>query len=535
MAKLSGLSRDRESNQDQENNVVQKKRNNGWPESTHTGIDIQGMKEKLAESLPSLPPFLKRKGNDIDIVYNEFIKYLEGNGFYKYKTFRDYIIVRVEDNKVAEYLLHNIRDFCSRSFGDEVFNLMIKYDSSFFTKNRLGHLRNLPKINPIDTEDIGYLYFKDYACEVQANQSIKKINYTELPGYVWANQIIDRNIDIIEDQFELAKGEFDKFIWNVCNHDEDRFLSLRTAIGYLLHGYFDPANTKCIVLMDERISNTPEEANGGTGKSIIGKSIIKIKGSTGVEVSGKRMTFNSPFSFQRLNVDTQLLFINDANAKFPFEKLFNGITDGFEVEWKRQHPFVVDGIKVILSTNYALQGFGVSHERRKFEFELAPYYNEFNTPEKEFRHKLFLDWNDNEWNYFYNFMLNCLKLYLVHGLVAPQKINVLKRRFIETTSPIFYDFFENGYIKLYQEYDTHELFFNFKKFNDYDKSITKNMFTRYLTKMILSMNWEMVAKRGTGNRFKLIWFIEKTPEGRNHPIAPLNLSGITKPEDLQEA
>ena len=78
--------------------------------------------------------------------------------------------------------------------------------------------------------------------------------------------------------------------------------------------------------------------------------------------------------------------------------------------------------KISITTNYTVKGEGSSHLRRVFEVEMAGYFNDKNTPEDEFGHLLFSDWNDEEWSKFDNFMLRCVQYYLNNGLVESKTI-----------------------------------------------------------------------------------------------------------------
>jgi hypothetical protein len=54
-----------------------------------------------------------------------------------------------------------------------------------------------------------------------------------------------------------------------------------------------------------------------------------------------------------------------------------------------------------------------SHERRKLEFEVKPYYNKDNTPVMEFGRTFFTGWDDEEWARFYNVMAQCVAEYFL--------------------------------------------------------------------------------------------------------------------------
>jgi len=56
--------------------------------------------------------------------------------------------------------------------------------------------------------------------------------------------------------------------------------------------------------------------------------------------------------------------------------------------------------------------------------EFKQYFNKSHTPEEEFGHILYDDWDSDEWNKFYNFMFDCFQYYLNNGLVAAENKNL---------------------------------------------------------------------------------------------------------------
>ncbi len=78
-----------------------------------------------------------------------------------------------------------------------------------------------------------------------------------------------------------------------------------------------------------------------------------------------------------------------------------------------------------------------------FELEFSDHYNETHQPVHDFGHNFFEDWDEEEWNRFDNFMLECLMLYLDEGLIDYKKINLLQRKLIADTSKDFIEFIES--------------------------------------------------------------------------------------------
>jgi hypothetical protein len=81
-----------------------------------------------------------------------------------------------------------------------------------------------------DNKDTAYLYYKNGAVKVK-HDSVTRIDYLDLGGYVWSDHVIDRN-------FQLCDGDgcdYQQFITNICGQDESRIKSMKSTIGYLLH------------------------------------------------------------------------------------------------------------------------------------------------------------------------------------------------------------------------------------------------------------------------------------------------------------
>ena len=104
------------------------------------------------------------------------------------------------------------------------------------------------------------LYYRNKALKVRYN-SIEEIDYNDLDGYVWRNNIIDRDYENVDHH----QSQFRSFVWFISGQDRERYNTFKSIIGYLLHSYKNSANNKAIILNDEKISDNP---NGGSGKGL---------------------------------------------------------------------------------------------------------------------------------------------------------------------------------------------------------------------------------------------------------------------------
>ena len=103
-------------------------------------------------------------------------------------------------------------------------------------------------------------------------------------------------------------------------------------------------------------------------------------------------------------MDTKIVLFDDVHRKFDFEKLFPVITEGIQVERKYKNRITIpysDSPKVLITTNYALNGTGSSFRRRLYEFQLSQFFNDENTPFRKFGRVFFEGWDVDQWNMFY--------------------------------------------------------------------------------------------------------------------------------------
>ena len=267
---------------------------------------------------------------------------------------------------------------------------------------------------------------------------------------------------------------------NVCKQNEERFFSLLSALGYMNHTYKDKSNAKMIVFVDEQIGKQGE-ANGGTGKSLVAQCLRKFKN---VCYKGKGWTPEKNFAFEGISLDTDILLIDDAIEKFPFEKLFTHITDDFSVEGKGDKSHVIpfdQSPKTLLTTNYSLRGEGSSYDRRKTVFEFSDYYGSGITPRSEFGHNLFDGWDESQWQSFDLFMLYAVQHFLSCGL-QEVNINYAERDLLESTSEQFVDFMDN--IKNDERNSSNDLLQKFIESEPSYKHLKSNTFNKWIKKYV---------------------------------------------------
>ena len=381
--------------------------------------------------------------DQIKLATYRFLQYLEYNNIFKFypddesgtflfvKNDKNFISV-FEEPKIKDFVLKDLRD---RGFID-AFELMANH-TSYFHSTYLSMVSSIDVKFNKDDKDTSYIYYNNGVVKTTKDK-IEKIPYSEINDLIWKNQVIDRDIDLKE----KSDGVFKSFIWKVSGENVDRYYTLKSVIGYLMHSHQNEAKPKAIIFNDEMISE--DVPNGGSGKGLIHRAIGHIKNV--VIEDGKKFDPRGQFAYQKVNKDTQIFLMDDVPKHFNFESLFSIVTEGMTIEKKGQDAFQIpfkDSPKISITTNYTIQGQGPSHERRVFEVEIANYFNEERTPENEFGHLFFSDWDQEEWARFDNFMIRCVQYFLKNGLVESDKVNLAIRKFKNSVGIEFIEFMED--------------------------------------------------------------------------------------------
>jgi hypothetical protein len=378
------------------------------------------------------------KNGSIKIVPVLYKKFLEDNGFFKYypSGSSQHIFVRVVNNLISNSSEDEIKDFVLSfllsSNHIPIYNFFAER-TKFFGEDFLTLLSPVDVLFIKDTATEAYIYFKNCAVKV-TKDSVQTIDYIDLAGYVWKDHVIDRMyLDC-----DYSGCDFEKFMFNICAKDDDRFKSLKSTTGYLLHQYKDLSKSMAVVLNDELISDNPE---GGTGKGLFMKGISKLKKV--VTINGKQFSFAQSFPYQLVSADTQILCFDDVKKGFDFESLFSDITEGITLEKKNKDAIKIpyeNSPKIVITTNYAIKGKGNSFSRRKWELEFYNHYREDFTPFNEFGRMFFSDWDDDEWCQFDMFMISTLQFYMAHGLVRSKFVNLKIRQLSAETCHEFVEY-----------------------------------------------------------------------------------------------
>ncbi|HOJ06770.1 MAG: hypothetical protein HND40_00195 [Ignavibacteriota bacterium] len=453
---------------------------------------------------------IKRSGNGVfksEINFYDLIEFLEQKGYAKKYLDQSYLFIKNDSNVVDMIELEKIKDnliayikhyYQKNAFNKrELLNELYSRSGYYFGRKLIECIPSINLEVIRDKQDEAYYYFNNGFVKVTKDEGIRLYDYSELEGRIWKSQIIQRDFNRVNDE---RKSVYEQFLFNVAGKSDDRLKTIKSSIGYLLHGYKDSANAKVVVLVDEKIPDDGEP-NGRTGKSIYGKALSKLKKSS--RIDGKNFTFTERFTFQEVYLDTKILEFNDVTRKFDFERLFSVTTDDMTIENKKEKPFTLkfeDSPKLLVSTNYTIKGQGASYEDRLFEVEFSDHYNENHKPLDDFGKRLFDDWDADEWNRFDNFMLECVELFLKEGLVEYKPINLERRKLLDQTSPEFIEFAEQE-ISAGDEYDKTALFNKFRTTYTDFTWLKQRTFTNWTKAYSGYMNYSYNTRESNGTSY----------------------------------
>jgi len=392
------------------------------------------------------PFWSENDDGEVKVSLSDVVDWLEACGFnktYEYGSDNSTkiqeqrgLIRRRSEEQIRDHVLGYLRDAGER----RVLSKVRRAANHYLSSKTFDSLK--PRdIDPLrDEKERAFIPYHNGVARVTAEE-IQLVPYGELGRPVWRDAVLDRRIDLDasfnEDQ--IQDGEFARFQFKAMKEEDMRMQSLMSAQGYLVHGYKNRAQARAVIFMDEVISENPA---GRTGKGLSAQGYGKMIPTT--HVDARRIDLRNRFAFQSATPGvTRLLHFNDAGEHFPFERLFAAITDDMSIERKNRDRVVVpfsDSPKFLITTNFVISGRGGSHEGRVFEVEFGSYFSKDHTPEDEFGHLLFDEWDARQWKCFDNYMLQCVQLYLRHGLISYEQVNLAWKKFVQHTSPEFADF-----------------------------------------------------------------------------------------------
>lgn len=403
----------------------------------------------------------KIEGDKVEVQQMSLIHLLEEMG---------YGICRDENSPYNNQLIHKrnnvIQVYNEKNLAHKLICLMqahkldvkliekfVRGSLGYLAPSKLQLLKTIELDILLDTRDTTYIPFMNRLIKVTRNgYEVLKYKEEVMEGSILSNSRINKRFT----QQESSEGcTFKEFCRMITGNSEERFNSLQSILGYLLHTNKELQENKIVILYDAEMGNS-HEANGGTGKTLLINGAIKQMRNVTV-IDGKRYDSRpNRFLYQNVNPSTNIVLFDDVNNKFNLEDIFSVATGDFEVEKKGKQSFIIEykyAPKFVVSSNREVKMIsGASSKRRKIELVLDNVFSESFTPKEYFGEVFFSsDWSEDKFNKFYTFMFECIVYYHQHGLVGYTSKELANSRLKGILGNELYDFIHEDIMELYEE------------------------------------------------------------------------------------
>ena len=269
---------------------------------------------------------------------------------------------------------------------------------------------------------------------------------------------------------------------------ELHFINKVMALGYMMSKHKTAGQPYAIYAMETEQSDEGTHL-GGTGKSLFMTStemIRKLLFINGQELNPQKTEFMLQGVVKGV---TDTVYFDDLNELIDLHRFMPMITGKMVVNAKHRDAFVLnfkDSPKVAFTSNHAIKKFDASLRRRTWFTAFTDYYHSDDpmrgmkerSPYTQFRKNLIQDYDEAEMNGFYNFMLNCIRVWhKLHVRIQPPMKQIEKSNLQRAISDEF--------IWWCEEYFTEDrlncLVNKHQAFEDYKATLNKKI--AYMIKM----------------------------------------------------
>ncbi len=467
-----------------------------WGPEIGTFWDVDA-KKKVSINRYKLERFL----SDVGGFYLYF--YDKGSTIFKIIRDRSGLIEEASTEQIKKFIKDYVMTLPDVFDGgvtqQELLEVIYKGGEAYFSKSFFEFLDRKELDFLKDTVDTGFLAFRNGVVVVNKD-SIRLTSYGQLKKCIWKSQVIEFDFEVINNM-DIESSEFCLFVQRVCGGKEEHIGQAMSLIGYLLHGYKDASKPFSVILAEE---NEDEKKGGGTGKGIFVRGIKEITNTQTID--GKNFKIDKSFAFQRVDLDTKVIAIEDVRKNVDFEGFYSIITEGITVEKKNKDELYIpykDSPKILFTTNYTLPSVGNHAKRRQRVIEFTNHYHPGHTPIDEFNHRLFDDWDRDEYNRFYNLMVWAIQFYLTAGVIELPASDSLQRKAVRTG-------YGEEFMEWFDEYSANGcgewknftgLFTDFCATNQFDKKdYSQKRFKRALQDASEKLGWELHTGKNAQSR-----------------------------------
>lgn len=442
------------------------------------------------------PEFIHLQGNILHPIEAYGIKNMFVSSYID--TMEGIMKIELEDSDPVTFESNELKESFLRVFGNNF---------------AVGQLHSLPPfMGKIlrDTRTSAFFLFNNVIVEAQAGR-LRELNYSDLGDrYVWSTQVIKR--DFVAPQQPLKISEFERFLINISNNIPARMAAFVSAIGYQLHNFIKQSEAKVIWITDEAITDK-DSPQGRNGKGIIEKGVAELRNVHYRD--GKAYHPTNGFFWQGITHSTQVVWIDDPNELFDFEKLFSVAVEGWVVPRKHREDLTLsleESPKIYIASNQPPKLRGSSYYGRLHVLTASSFYSDrlnegTGRPIVDFHGcEFFTEWDENEWSLFYSFMLKCVCIYLKDGLKSYHCPSLIKNQLIRQTSQEFTDWTvdtclsDGGILDDGTERTSADLLENYKSVSG-DEKLTTRTFNRWL-KIYADLNkLKIIDRKSSGKKY----------------------------------
>ena len=385
---------------------------------------------------------------DISCLY----EFLRLNGFHTLKdeNAKEVQFIRITGNIVRIVTARDIRAFvvnwCEETGQQrELRNLVLSTPT--LNQTSLEALKETDPDFTNFTPHSQFFYFPKFSIEVKAGEYVKREYRNHIPDrYVWEENVIDHDIKILPDMFEITHpdGDFSsegfdidvkdrssnyfKYLINSSRifwrkeleentswmepADREAYLKrnafridgeLLTAeeiqeqkqclinkiftIGFLMHRFKEESRAWAPFVMDNIIGDS-EQCNGRSGKSFMFRALSHF--TKWLKLSGRNPKFfDNPFCFEMINKHQTFVVIDDCDKYLPFRQFYDNITSDITINAKNVRSYNLNYMetpKFVFTTNYVPRDFDPSSVDRMLFVVFSDYYHGL-TDESDYRER----------------------------------------------------------------------------------------------------------------------------------------------------
>ena len=279
-------------------------------------------------------------------------------------------------------------------------------------------------------------------------------------------------------------------------HDH-HFINKVVALGYQIYRFKEKSLAWFVYCMETEMSEVGKHL-GGTGKSMYLELIKYVRHQTFCDGQGTGMQDDDKVFGGIDPGRTEHFFIDDLSDKIDLHRIMPKVTADMEVKKLYRDKVVIpftDSPKVAITSNHSIKSFDNSLKRRTLFAAFCDYYHAEDkqksmserNPYTEFGKNIPVDYDEDEMNTFFNFMMQCLHAYLSIRRKVQPPMAAIERRTIQREIGDEFIWWADDYLadKFDTEVNKEEAFESYKqtmpqKYRDSIKSQTfKNRIIQY--------------------------------------------------------